>query len=293
MSRVLIVDDEPQYGVFLRDWLTREGYEVRTATTAEAAVDFGTSWLPSVLIADWMLRSPIDGLQVSAAVRAANPNLQTILITGYPSPELKELAAEANVFSFIEKPFSLTEVAGAVRQATSHVRPQLPGSVLVVAASQTVAKLTRDTLRAAGYTEHVVENGCEAKALLEVEPDINVAILDCLAANLDHALLAEELRAIRPKLIVIGSSEGDDRERFAELGINWFLPRFWDTTDLHDLLIEPIKNCRHCGARLPLRRVLPCEAPRQYSCANCHERIEGVLRADAPEEIRENAHEIL
>ena len=146
MSRVLIVDDEPQYGVFLRDWLTREGYEVRTATTAEAAVDFGTSWLPSVLIADWMLRSPLDGLQVSAAVRAANPNLQTILITGYPSQELKDRAAEANVFSFIEKPFSLTEVAGAVRQATFHVRPQLPGSVLVVSPSRTVAKLTRDTL---------------------------------------------------------------------------------------------------------------------------------------------------
>ena len=30
MSKVLIVDDEPQYGVYLSDWLTREGHEVKT-----------------------------------------------------------------------------------------------------------------------------------------------------------------------------------------------------------------------------------------------------------------------
>ncbi|HVU89645.1 MAG TPA: response regulator [Pirellulales bacterium] len=291
MPRVLIVDDEPQYGVFLRDWLTREGHEVKTATTAEAAVDFGTSWLPCVLIADWMLRSPLDGLQVSEAVRAANPNLQTILITGYPSQELKDRAAEANVFSFIEKPFSLTEVAGAVRQATCVVRPQLPGSVLVVSSSQTVAKLAYDTLRAAGYTPHVVSNGCEAKQVLQSEPDVSVAILDGLVADIDHGLLADELRAVQPGLTIVGSSEGDDRQDFAELGITWFLPRFWQVGDLHDLLIRPIDACPRCGESLPLRQPLLCEEPRQFICTNCEERIVAVLRSDARDEICGNVQE--
>ncbi len=292
MSRVLIVDDEPQYGVFLRDWLTREGHEVKTATTAEAAVDFGTSWLPSVLIADWMLRSPLDGLQVSEAVRAANPYLQTILITGYPSQELKARAEQANVFSFIEKPFSLTEVAGAVRQATNYGRPQIPGSMLIVSHSRMVAKLASDTLRGAGYTPHVAESVCEAKRMLQDEPDITVAILDGLSVNMDHGMLADELRELRHDLIVIGSSEGDDRQRFAELGITRFLPRFWDADELHRLLVEAIDACPQCRAKLPLRRSLPIETARRFVCTGCGASLEGVMRTDVPSEMRNNVREI-
>jgi DNA-binding NtrC family response regulator len=272
--------------------LTREGHEVRTATTAEAAVDFGTSWLPSVLIADWMLRSPIDGLQVSEAVRAANPNLQTILITGYPSQELKARAEQANVFSFIEKPFSLTEVAGAVRQATNYGRPQLPGSMLVVSQSRTIAKLAGDTLRAAGYAAHLAGNACDARVILQGDPDIGVTILDCLFADLDQGLLADELRAVRPDLIVIGSSEADDAWHFANLGIDRFLPRFWDAEDLHRLLVEAIEACPRCGAKLPLRHPLPLDKAQQFVCISCKQQFTAVMRADAHEAVRQNVREI-
>ncbi len=195
------------------------------------------------------------------------------------------------MFSFIEKPFSLTEVAGAVRQATCLVRPQLPGSVLVVSSSQTVAKLAHDTLRAAGYTPHVVANGCDAKHVLQSEPDVSVAILDGIVANIDHGLLADELRALQPDVTVVGSSEGEDGERFAELGIAWFLPRFWEVNDLHSLLIRPIDACPRCGASLPLRHPLVCEEPRHFRCANCQERIAAVLRSDASDGVRDNVNE--
>jgi CheY-like chemotaxis protein len=288
MSKVLIVDDEPQYGVYLSDWLTREGYEVKTATTAEDAIDFGTHWLPSVLVADWMLTSSLDGLQVSQAVRAANPDLQTILITGYPSQELKARAAEANVFSFIEKPFSLTEVAGAVRRAANISRALFTGHVLLVSPSPTVSQLARDGLRCAGYTAHVAANAPDAVRLLHDSPDVAIAILDCIAPDIDLGILAEELRGLRPNLMVIGSSEADDGQQFLELGIDRFLPRFWDVDDLHAVLVQPIVECTECGLPLPLRRPLPGEEGGSWECRMCGARYQGVMLEDAPSTVQRN-----
>jgi len=288
MTKVLIVDDEPQYGVYLRDWLVREGHEVKTTTTAEDAIDYGTHWLPSVLVADWMLRSPLNGLQVSEAVRAANPKMQTILITGYPSPELKARAEEANVFSFIEKPFSLTEVAGAVRQAANLGRPLLPGSILIVSASSTIIQSSRDDLRAASYKTHLAANSQQAQRIVREDPTVTIAVLDCIAPGIDDGILADELREVRRNLIVVGSSEGDDRDRFKELGIDRFLPRFWDAAGLHELLIERIATCSGCGLALPLRRLLPCDSVQSWECSECAARYQGAIVDDAPDDVRRN-----
>lgn len=287
MSKVLIVDDEPQYGVYLSDWLTREGHEVKAVTTAEDAIDFGMRWRPSILVADWMLSSQLDGLQVSEAVRAANPNLRTILITGFPSRDLKARAERANVFSFIEKPFSLSEVAGAVRQAADAGFPLLPGQILVVSASPTVLALASDILRAARQETHSVTTADEARRVLSENPLVRVAILDCVAPTIDLGILAAELREMCPQLIVVGSSETDDEERFAALGIDYFLPRFWDASDLHSLLIKRIDRCT-CGVTLPLRAPLPGDDAQWWECKSCHARYQAVLVENQIHDARPN-----
>jgi DNA-binding NtrC family response regulator len=292
MPKVLIVDDEPQYGAYLRDWLTREGHEVKAVTTAEDAIDFGTHWQPSVLVADWMLTSPLDGLQVSEAVRTANPNLRTILITGYPSRELKARAEQADVFSFIEKPFSLTEVAGAVRQAANIGRPLLPGRVLIVSQSPTVAELAREALRAANYESHTAASAHDARRILREDPDVRIAILDCVAPSIDLGILAAELCDVRPHLIVVGSSEADDRQQFAALDIEHFLPRFWDANDLHALLIKRIEACSKCGLSLPLRHPLEGDQVRSWECAECGTRYQAVVSEDAADEILRNVRAV-
>ena len=223
-----------------------EGHEVKTATTAEDAIDFGTHWLPSVLVADWMLTSPLDGLQVSQAMGAANPQLQTILITGYPSQELKARAEQANVFSFIEKPFSLTEVAGAVRRAANVGRTAFAGHIFSFPLAND-HRLARDAcgcrlaqpIPLAARTPGALAKTRGAIAILSVAPDI------------DFGDLADGF-AGAPDLIVIGSSEADDGQQFVELGIDRFLPRFWDVDDLHAVLIQPIVECIECGLPPPL-----------------------------------------
>jgi DNA-binding NtrC family response regulator len=286
MTKVLVVDDEPQYGVFLKDCLAREGHEVKTAANPQDAMICGELWQPDVLIADWMLRGQIDGLHIANTMRAIYPALQTILITGYPSPELRARAKASRVFSFIEKPFSLAEVAGEVRRAASAGQPQFPGEILVVSDAVGVGQTARDMLHAVGYKCHLATNAQEARRLTEENTALAVAIFDCLEPMLDHGVLAGELLDIRPDLLIIGSSEHDDAARFSELGITRFMPRFWEPDDLRDLVAAPIR-CTGCGSVLPLRQSMVGDASQQWQCVGCGASCDGVRLLDADAELLE------
>jgi DNA-binding response OmpR family regulator len=55
MLKVLIVDDEPSYREYLERYLSRSGYEVRSASGAAEAVAIARELRPDVVLADWML----------------------------------------------------------------------------------------------------------------------------------------------------------------------------------------------------------------------------------------------
>ncbi len=119
MANVLIVDDEEVYRTYLSSWLTRDGHDVRTAPNGHEAISTAKSFLPDVLIVDWLLKNDYYGLQVAEAVQGLAPELRTILITGFPSESLRREALNARVFRFMEKPFHMADLAEAVRDAVS------------------------------------------------------------------------------------------------------------------------------------------------------------------------------
>ena len=289
MSRILIVDDEPHYGDYLGDWLSCQGHEVKTATTAHDAIDCVAAWRPHVLVADWMLKNSLDGLQVSAAVREAIPEVQTILITAYPSPELRARAEDAQVFRFLEKPFSLEDIAGTVSKAVHESQRMRASRLLLVSDTVVVRKATVDMLQSAGWICHVADSHAIARNAIERDPKIAVAILDCLEPASELGLLAAELRAIRPGLTIVGCSErAADKHRFADLGIADFVPRFWEVADLVKLLAAPIANCVECDLPLPLLRATLRDDAASWECSMCGSRYRAVLGDDAPEELRRN-----
>lgn len=116
-TRVLIVDDEPSYRDYLERFLIREGYEVRSAAGGQEALVVGKDFRPRVILADWMLKDHMHGLEVAETLREAEPELRILLMTGFPSAEIRKEAERAKVFRFLEKPFGLEEVAAAIKAA--------------------------------------------------------------------------------------------------------------------------------------------------------------------------------
>ncbi len=115
--RVLIADDEERYRDYLRASLAEHGHEVSTVDTGRVAIDHGVRFRPHVLVTDWMLHDHIHGLRVSNVLRAVDPSLQAIVITGFPSTDLQRDARHSGVYRFIEKPFELEEMIDAVSGA--------------------------------------------------------------------------------------------------------------------------------------------------------------------------------
>ncbi len=126
MSRVLIVDDERDYCDELELGLGRRGHEVKTAGTAREAIRLGVRYRPDVLVVDWMLKDSLHGLNVCEVLRAVEPEVQTVLITGFASDDLRLEAAKHRVFNFLEKPFTLADINTAVRDAAKGPPPPPP-----------------------------------------------------------------------------------------------------------------------------------------------------------------------
>ncbi len=115
--RVLIVDDEPRYREYLAPALERWGHEVRTAADGAEAIEKGLAFRPDLLITDWMLRHHIHGLHVASVLSSLDPRLQTMLITGFDSSELRLDARHGQIHNYLGKPFELEDIYRAVEEA--------------------------------------------------------------------------------------------------------------------------------------------------------------------------------
>ena len=116
-ARVLIVDDEPTYREYLERYLVREGLEVRTAETGAEAIRLALEFNPDVLLADWMLRCEMHGIEVGEVLRNESPQLRILLMTGFPTSDLEAETTRVGIDGFLEKPFSLEDLSAAIRNA--------------------------------------------------------------------------------------------------------------------------------------------------------------------------------
>jgi CheY-like chemotaxis protein len=115
--RVLVVDDEPRYRVYLSAKLGALGHEIAVANSGRQAIERGLFFRPSVLVSDWLLRNHVHGLHVIDALRAVDSGLPAILMTAFPSRDLRSQARSSRVIDFLEKPFDLGDLVAAVERA--------------------------------------------------------------------------------------------------------------------------------------------------------------------------------
>jgi DNA-binding NtrC family response regulator len=132
--RILVVDDEARYRAYLHRILGAQGHDVEVARTGREAIDTGIRFRPELLVTDWMLRNHLHGLHISRVLRTIDSEMPTILMTGFPSEELRTEARISRVLHFIEKPFEVESLEAAVRHAShrSEVRREtVPFGVII------------------------------------------------------------------------------------------------------------------------------------------------------------------
>ena len=130
MTRVLIIDDEPQILRALRINLTVRGYEVTTAATGAAALRAAAETRPEVIVLDLGLPD-MDGLEVLAGLRGWNDTPVIVLSARSDSAE-KVAALDAGADDYVTKPFGMDEFLARLRAAVRRGTASVDGDEPVV-----------------------------------------------------------------------------------------------------------------------------------------------------------------
>ena len=115
-TKVLVVDDEAEMTAMLRNYLSREGYEVATAPSAEAALAYLSNHDMDLVLTDLRMGG-MDGLELVQSIQSAWPQTQVILMTAFGGVETAIAAIKAGAYHFVTKPVKLPEVGALVQKA--------------------------------------------------------------------------------------------------------------------------------------------------------------------------------
>lgn len=130
MTRILIVDDEPQILRALRINLQARQYEVHTAAGGVEALDAAASVKPDLLILDLGLPD-IDGVTVIRTLRSWSP-VPIVVLSGRADSHDKINALDAGADDYVTKPFSIEELLARVRAVTRRLtNPEPPLSTRI------------------------------------------------------------------------------------------------------------------------------------------------------------------
>ena len=121
MSRILVVDDEPQLLRALGTNLKARGYDVDLAPTGEAALTLAARKHPDVVILDLGLPG-IDGVEVIRGLRGWT-RVPVIVLSVRETERAKVEALDAGADDYVTKPFGMDELLARLRAALRRAAP--------------------------------------------------------------------------------------------------------------------------------------------------------------------------
>ncbi|MFI9780292.1 response regulator transcription factor [Streptomyces sp. NPDC051956] len=122
MTKILVVDDEPEVRAAVEDGLTVEGYEVRGARDGLDALSAVSSWQPDALVLDVMM-PVLDGLGVCRQLRAMGDRTPVLVLTALDSVSERVDGLDAGADDYLVKPFALDELVARVRALLRRAAP--------------------------------------------------------------------------------------------------------------------------------------------------------------------------
>jgi CheY-like chemotaxis protein len=119
-SKVLLVDDERDFVQTLSERLIMRDMGSAVAYDGESALTMIQDEEPEVMILD--LKMPgIDGIEVLRQVKATNPDIEVIVLTGHGTDKDRDICMELGAFAFLQKPVDIQLLSQTLIKANQKV----------------------------------------------------------------------------------------------------------------------------------------------------------------------------
>lgn len=113
---ILVVDDVKEQREIAALMLTRLGYSVETVPSGEAAISYVRYKKVDLILLDMIMHPGIDGLETYKQIINIYPRQKAIIVSGFTENEKVAEAQQLGTGDFVKKPYSIHDIATAVRQ---------------------------------------------------------------------------------------------------------------------------------------------------------------------------------
>jgi two-component system response regulator RegX3 len=117
VTHLLVIEDEESFSETLAYMLTREGFEVRVATTGPAGLEEFDRHGADLVLLDLMLPG-LPGTEVCRRLRERS-DVPVIMLTARDSEIDKVVGLELGADDYVTKPFSARELVARIRAVTT------------------------------------------------------------------------------------------------------------------------------------------------------------------------------
>ncbi|HSH00372.1 MAG TPA: response regulator, partial [candidate division Zixibacteria bacterium] len=118
--RLLLVDDDSLVLEFLEETLRDQGYELKTAHSAESALAALKAERFNLVLSDIRMGG-MDGITLLSKIKEERPEVTVVMMTAFGTVDTAVLAMKLGAFDFIMKPMSPDVVRVRLQKALEHV----------------------------------------------------------------------------------------------------------------------------------------------------------------------------
>ena len=128
MTDILIIEDDPELGRLVTDFMLKEGFSVKLCEAAEEALVLLKKEDFRLALLDVMLPR-MNGFETCSAIRSSR-DIPILMMSALTDEDSKLLGYETGADDYIDKPFSVKVLTAKIKALLKRKQPTDPGTVL-------------------------------------------------------------------------------------------------------------------------------------------------------------------
>lgn len=194
-TKLLIVDDDVNFGNTLSKVLAKKGYETTTAKDGFRALELMKENELDTVLMDIKMPA-MNGVETYKKIKEIRPSTIVIMMSAFSVADLIREAVKEGVYAVIRKPFDIETIINMIEKAKSGVL------LAIVDDDPGICKSMKNVLEEKGYSVTTCATGEEAISLARMRPQ-DIIFIDMKLPVLNGLEVYSEIKKINPKAVAV------------------------------------------------------------------------------------------